>query len=79
MSEKSNTLIIDPKLLAEIQAACKRRAAELEAAGSAAAQSGGRPAALLADAIVVSPQEEAQRFAVAIDQMPGPCPCVLRA
>ena len=67
MSEKNNELIIDPKLLAEIQAACKRRAAKLEAAGSAAAQAVGVPTSRTP---VVGPEEQARRFAAATQQMP---------
>jgi hypothetical protein len=68
MSEKSNELIIDPQLLAQIQAACKRRAAELEAASSATAQSTAPPTS--PSNSLVGALEQAQLFAAAIDQMP---------
>ena len=74
MSEKSNELIIDPQLLAQIQAACKQRAAELEAAISATAQLTGpstsAPPTSPSNSLVGA-LEQAQLFAAAIDQMPA--------
>ena len=55
--ENESGLIIDPALLANIQAACRRRAAELEAAASANRGS--------------SSQQEAERFAAAVVDMPA--------
>jgi len=54
--ENESGLIIDPVLLADIQAACRRRAAELEAATLANRGS--------------SSQQEAERFAAAVPDMP---------
>ena len=74
MSEKSNELIIDPQLLAQIQAACKRRAAELEAASSATAQSTA-PSTFAPPTSppnsLVGAEEQAQHFSMAADQMPA--------
>jgi hypothetical protein len=50
-------LIIDPALLADIQAACRQRAAELEAATSAESR--------------LSSEQEAERFAAAVVDMPA--------
>jgi hypothetical protein len=64
-------LIIDPAVLADIRAQCTRRAAELEAARSSAAQAAmpSAPKALATPAdLVGSSQEEAQRFAAAASQ-----------
>ena len=54
--ENESGLIIDPALLANIQAACRRRAAELEAATSAQSR--------------LSSEQEAERFAAAVPEMP---------
>ena len=55
--ENESGLIIDPTLLANIQAACRCCAAELEAATSAESR--------------LSSEQEAERFAVAIAEMPA--------
>jgi len=55
--ENESGLIIDPVLLADVQAACRRRAAELEAATLANRGS--------------SSQQEAERFAAAVVDMPA--------
>jgi hypothetical protein len=55
--ENESGLIIDPAVLADIQAACRRRAAELEAATSAESR--------------LSSEQEAERFAAAIAEMPA--------
>ena len=67
-------LIISPEDLAAIRAQCPRRAAELEAAKSAAAPGIALPAPVTptatAERAVVGAEEQAQRFAATIDQMP---------
>jgi hypothetical protein len=55
--ENESGLIIDPALLANIQAACRRRAAELEAATSAESR--------------LSSEQEAERFVAAVADMPA--------
>jgi hypothetical protein len=55
--ENESGLIIDPALLANIQAACRRRAAELEAATSAESR--------------LSSEQQAERFAAAVVDMPA--------
>ena len=55
--ENESGLIIDPALLANIQAACRRHAAELEAATSAESR--------------LSSEQEAERFAAAVPDMPA--------
>jgi hypothetical protein len=55
MSEKSNELIIDAELLADIQRRCRQRVAEFEAAQRVP------PAPILS---------EAERFAAAVEAMP---------
>jgi hypothetical protein len=54
--ENESGLIIDPVLLANIQAACRRRAAELGAATSAESR--------------LNSEQEAERFAAAVPDMP---------
>ena len=55
--ENESGLIIDPALLVNIQAACQRRAAELEAATSAQSR--------------LFSEQEAERFAAAVADMPA--------
>ena len=55
--ENESGLIIDPTLLANIQAACRCYAAELKAATSAESR--------------LSSEQEAERFAAAIAEMPA--------
>ena len=54
--ENESGLIVDPALLAEIQAQCRQRAAELEAATLAESR--------------LSSEQEAERFAAAVPDMP---------
>jgi hypothetical protein len=68
-------LIISPEDLADIRAQCLRRAAELrdEPARSAAVQSVAPPASATPvppQAVLSGSEQEALRFAAAIDQMP---------
>ena len=62
-------LIISPEDLADIQAQCPRRAAELEATRSAAEQSIPLPAP---GKVILGAFEQAQGFAAATQQMPAP-------
>jgi hypothetical protein len=55
--ENESGLIIDPTVLADIQAACRRRAAELEAATSTESR--------------LNSEQEAQCFAAAVVDMPA--------
>jgi hypothetical protein len=64
MSENSSELIVRPEEFARIRALCQRRAAELEAGKVAAASTP------TLDHPLLSSEQEAQRFAVAIDGMP---------
>ena len=63
-------LIIDPTVLADIQAKCRQRAAELEAAGLLQ-QSPGSPQSLLGAAVCLALITEAERFATAVETMPA--------
>jgi hypothetical protein len=64
-------LIIDPAVLADIRAACQRRAVELEAARSTAPQDTSLPVARPpTNSSLPGSEEQAQGFAAAVEAMP---------
>jgi hypothetical protein len=71
--ENESGLIIDPALLANIQAACRRRAAELEAAGTPQQppESAGSSQGVNGKLCSVNNLTDAERFAAAVPDMPA--------
>jgi hypothetical protein len=71
MNESCGELIISPEELARIRAACQRRAAEFEAAKNIAEPAAPPTPTLTptSDNPLLSSEQEAQRFAAAIDGM----------
>jgi hypothetical protein len=73
MSDDDGGLIIDPKELARIQAACRERRAQLEASGKLPPLriAPGCPQSTFATLPASLPTQEAERFAAAVAEMPA--------
>src|SRR5215469_721540 len=71
MNGNCGELIVSAEELARIQAACQRRATELEVANNAAVARAAATPATISDNLLPSSEKETQRFAPAVPEMPS--------